>query len=288
MCSSRASTGPWPGGRTTTVTESPRPCSARSTISMGPDHALAKAEIQTRELPPRNASTAPPLLRARDLAVRSQRSQVHRRVSRAGHPLPLPRQQHTGPVGTPAGPGNQLTPAGKTRGAPGAVRVARRVRRAGRGNPPGAILAGRPGPTQLAAAAPVRRRARTPDPALSHWHARPPAAVNAGHFSPDADGRPKTGCRRPASHPVTPSARPGMTHREEQSMRRRIKSTHNADMGSPFNRSSAGQRRAGRNRMNRHSGAVASNNAGFLPRVAPLRWRARLFAPVSACSWQRG
>jgi len=48
----------------------------------------------------------------------------------------------------------------------------------------------------LAAAAPVRRRARTPDPALSHWHARPPAAVNAGHFSPDADGRPKTGCRR--------------------------------------------------------------------------------------------
>ena len=49
---------------------------------------------------------------------------------------------------------------------------------------------------ELAAAAPVRRRARTPDPALSHWHARPPAAVNAGHFSPDADGRPKTGCRR--------------------------------------------------------------------------------------------
>ena len=95
---------------------------------MGPDHALAKAEIQTRELPPRNASTAPPLLRARDLAVRSQRSQVHRRVSRTGHSLPLPRQQNTGPVGTPAGPGNQLTPAGKTRGAPGAVRVARRVR----------------------------------------------------------------------------------------------------------------------------------------------------------------
>src|ERR1035441_11092778 len=116
---------------------------------MGPDHALAKAEIQTRELPYRDASTAPPLLRARDLAVRSQRSQVHRRVSRAGHPLPLPRQQNAGPGGTPAGPGNQLTPAGKTRGAPGAVRVARRVRRAGRGNPPGAILAGRPGPTQL-------------------------------------------------------------------------------------------------------------------------------------------
>jgi hypothetical protein len=27
--------------------------------------------------------------------------------------------------------------------------------------------------------------------------------------------------------------------------------------------------------MNRHSGAVASNNVGFLPRVAPLRWRPR-------------
>ena len=63
----------------------------------------------------------------------------------------------------------------------------------------------------LAAAAPVSRRARPPDPALSHRHASPPAAVNAGHFSPDADSRPKTGCRRlpagprwPASHPVTP------------------------------------------------------------------------------------
>ena len=42
----------------------------------------------------------------------------------------------------------------KARGAPGAVRAARRVRRAGRGNPPGAIPAGRPGPTQLT---PTRR-----------------------------------------------------------------------------------------------------------------------------------
>src|SRR5664280_3577434 len=39
-------------------------------------------------------------------------------------------------------------PTGKTRGEPGAVRVARRVRRAGRGNLPGVILARRPGPTQ--------------------------------------------------------------------------------------------------------------------------------------------
>ena len=108
-------------------------------------------------------------------------------------------------MGTPAGPGNQLTPAGKTRGAPGAVRVARRVRRAGRGNPPGAILAGRPGPTQLAAEALVSRRACPPDPALSHQHASPPRLSTPTIFHPDADSRPKTGCRRlPASLPAIP------------------------------------------------------------------------------------
>jgi len=47
------------------------------------------------------------------------------------------------------------------------VRVARRVRRAGRGNPPGAILAGRPGPTQLAAAA---RPAVAPAPRTRPCH----------------------------------------------------------------------------------------------------------------------
>jgi len=47
------------------------------------------------------------------------------------------------------------------------VRVARRVRRAGRGNPPGAILAGRPGPTQLAAAA---RPAVAPAPRTRRCH----------------------------------------------------------------------------------------------------------------------
>jgi hypothetical protein len=36
------------------------------------------------------------------------------------------------PQGTPAGPSTRLAPAGKTRGAPGAMRTARRVRRAGR------------------------------------------------------------------------------------------------------------------------------------------------------------
>ena len=68
-----------------------------------------------------------------------------------------------------------------------------------------------------------------PDLALSHRHATPPAAVNAGHFHPMP-----TAARRPAAagYPLAcqpsryPPARPGMTHRDEQSMRRRIKSTH--------------------------------------------------------------
>jgi len=46
----------------------------------------------------------------------------------------------------------------------------------------------------LAAAAPVSRRACTPDPALSHWHACQPAAVNADHFHPMP-----TAARRPGS-----------------------------------------------------------------------------------------
>jgi len=50
-----------------------------------------------------------------------------------------------------------------------------------------------------------------PGPALSHRHARPPAAVNASHFSPDNDSGPKTGCRRlPAGLPAIPlPPRPG-------------------------------------------------------------------------------
>jgi hypothetical protein len=50
-----------------------------------------------------------------------------------------------------------------------------------------------------------------PGPALSHRHARPPAAVNASHFSPDNDSGPKTGCRRlPAGLPaIALPPRPG-------------------------------------------------------------------------------
>ena len=63
----------------------------------------------------------------------------------------------------------------------------------------------------------------------SRLHPRPGAVTSA---RAPARG-PKTGCRR---HPLpcrpsrfTPAARPGMTHRDGQSMRRRIKSTHIAE-----------------------------------------------------------
>jgi hypothetical protein len=96
------------------------------------------------------------------------------------------------------------------------------------------------------------------------------------HPMPTAARRPAAaGYRWPASHPVTPSARPGMTHREEQSMRRRIKSILPADSGSPFNRSSAGQRHTTSNRTNGHFGAMTSANVGYLPPAGPLRWRAQ-------------
>jgi hypothetical protein len=63
------------------------------------------------------------------------------------------------------------------------VRVARRVRRAGRGNPPGAILAGRPGPTQLATAALVSRRAQHTCLRTEHGAAAvyPPASYSWGN-----------------------------------------------------------------------------------------------------------
>ena len=63
----------------------------------------------------------------------------------------------------------------------------------------------------LAAAAPVSRRACPPD-RRCHTGTRPPAAVNADHFTrcrqpPEDRLLPTT--RWPASHPVTPSARAG-------------------------------------------------------------------------------
>ena len=61
----------------------------------------------------------------------------------AGHPLPLPGEHDPHPL-DPAQPRHD----GRNRGEPGAVRVARRVRRAAWGNGSGAIPAPRPRPTQ--------------------------------------------------------------------------------------------------------------------------------------------
>jgi len=84
----------------------------------------------------------------------------------------------------------------------------------------------------LASAAPVSRRACTPGPGAVTLARAPARGCQRRPFSPDADGRPKTGCRRLplACQPSRyTSARPGMTHRDGQSMRRRIKSTYNAE-----------------------------------------------------------
>ena len=51
---------------------------------------------------------------------------------------------------------------------------------------------------------------------------------NQGAFQVSEDRLPPA-TRWPAGHPVTPAARPGMTHRDGQSMRRWTKSTHIAD-----------------------------------------------------------
>jgi len=88
----------------------------------------------------------------------------------------------------------------------------------------------------LASAAPVSRRACTPGPGAVTLARAPARGCQRRPFSPDADGRPRTGCRRLplACQPSRyTSARPGMTHRDGQSMRRRIKSTHNADSVAP-------------------------------------------------------
>jgi hypothetical protein len=75
---------------------------------------------------------------------------------------------------------------------------------------------------------PISRRAcpRT-RPCHTGTRARPRLSTPAiFHPMPTAARRPAAaGYRWPAVHPVTPSARPGMTHRDEQSMRRGIKST---------------------------------------------------------------
>jgi len=68
--------------------------------------------------------------------------------------VPVTRYRYRGSNirGHPSWTQHSASPAGKARGKPGAVRAARRVWRAGRGNPPGAIPAGRPGPTRPAPA----------------------------------------------------------------------------------------------------------------------------------------
>jgi hypothetical protein len=116
---------------------------------VGPHHALAAAQAP-RTHRAGNARAAEALLRPRNLDIRSQRDQAHRRVSRAGHPLPLPRNADTDPVDTPPGDRRKLKPSGQgTRRARCAeTRTPGSAGRPGKptGSNPG--TAGRPGLTQ--------------------------------------------------------------------------------------------------------------------------------------------
>jgi hypothetical protein len=62
-----------------------------------PDHALAAAQVP-RAHRAGNARAAEALLRPRYLEARTQRGGIHRRVHRAGGPLPLSRDADTLPL----------------------------------------------------------------------------------------------------------------------------------------------------------------------------------------------
>ena len=93
-------------------------------------------------------TTPTPLLRSSDgdSPTTASHSPAH---PASRDPLPLPRTHHRDPVDPDTG-SHRMTAdqLAKTRGAPGALKGARRVRRAVRGNPPAVTLAGRCGPTQ--------------------------------------------------------------------------------------------------------------------------------------------
>jgi len=94
----------WPGGRTTSAAESPKPPSARSTPTRGAG-SCAGCGTSTPASGCQHCAAAS----ARPRPGSSQPTESgSRRVRRAGHPLPLPRQHHTAPVGTPAGPSARL------------------------------------------------------------------------------------------------------------------------------------------------------------------------------------
>ncbi len=126
-------------------------------LRVGADHVLA-----AEEAPDRLARTPAQVLPARHLAPGPRRATVPWRRHRHGHPVPLPRLPHPDPVDT-----INHTPVGAAafRGEPVAVKVARRVRRAVRGNGAAAMPPPRPGPTQLAAVADRGRPGR-------HHHGR--------------------------------------------------------------------------------------------------------------------
>jgi hypothetical protein len=110
-------------------------------------------------------------------------------------------------------------------------------------------------------------------------HARPLARALPTH-SHSCNARSSRMCERRASRPRATQITRLWHNPGDQADGQAV--DHNGGKGSPFNRSSTGQRRAESNRLSRHPGAVASTNVGYLLRVAPLRWRPRT-ADIARC-----
>src|SRR5215218_11270754 len=112
------------------------------------------------------ARTPTQVLPARHLAPGPRRATVPWRRHRHGDQVPLPRLPHPDPVDTI----NPVNLTAAFRGEPGAVRVARRVRRAARGNGTVATPSPRPGPTRLAPRLHQAGRGRRARPEGAHRH----------------------------------------------------------------------------------------------------------------------
>jgi hypothetical protein len=107
--------------------------------------------------------------------------------------------------------------SGITRGEPDAVRVARPVRRAGRGNPPVERLAGRPGPTRTPSwPAPTSGPGSSSLAGVPGGQAEPEGSLLPGRLGHETDGHHGDG--RDPGHPLGPPPEP-MGH--EVSLHRR-------------------------------------------------------------------
>jgi hypothetical protein len=105
--------------------------------------------------------------------LQAEQQQTPQARDGAGNPLPLAREQHSHTVDQQRRNFSSCL-AAAIRGAPDAMKVARPVRRAGRGNEPGAIPTPRPGPTPTSSAPAAAPRS-------APWSSGPAGSPCAAH-----------------------------------------------------------------------------------------------------------